>query len=403
MLLCRVSDFNPLFRLAAGLPDNLTQTLTSNNFVPQFRGFDIFGPAVVGPSQIQQAGIDINQRTSYSLQWTFTVQRELPSKHGVRSRLLAIAGTQAGAKRPAEQRAGRTGRGRSRAVPTRLCSMRPAPSSRPTSMWSATAFRWASSTTCRTPRSRTITRCSCALEKPFTERAFLADLLHLLQGDHATRRSSATRAASTAARIRPPQDSFNLRAERGLASFDTRQRLVNTVVYQLPFGRNQKFLRYGVRVEGSRRMGDFRHRHGAIRLPLHPNLRGDTAGVGAGTGGIFVRPNLRSGCRLAAAWRSAEHQRFFNTAAFAAPAAGTFGNVGRNTLIGPGFVNADAVVARHFRVKEGLDLQFRAEFFNTLNHPNFNLVGRILNDPTFGQVLSQFDPRQLQFGLKLTF
>ncbi len=70
------SDFNGLFRLAAGLPDNLIQTLTSNNFVPQYRGFDIFGPAVVGPVQIQQAGIDLNQRTSYSLQWSFTIQRE---------------------------------------------------------------------------------------------------------------------------------------------------------------------------------------------------------------------------------------------------------------------------------------------------------------------------------------
>src|SRR3954447_14196807 len=74
------SDLNPLFRLAAGLPNNLAQTLTSNNFVPQFRGYDIFGPAVVGPTQIQQAGIDLNQRTSYSLQWTFTIQREIGHK-----------------------------------------------------------------------------------------------------------------------------------------------------------------------------------------------------------------------------------------------------------------------------------------------------------------------------------
>jgi hypothetical protein len=63
----------------------------------------------------------------------------------------------------------------------------------------------------------------------------------------------------------------------------------------------------------------------------------------------------------------------------------------------------DAVVTRHFRISEGIDLQFRAEFFNSLNHPNYSLVGRILNDPTFGQVLSQFDPRQLQFGFKLTY
>src|SRR6267143_3985805 len=74
---------------SSDLPDNLAQTLTSNNFVPQFRGFDIFGPAVVGPIQIQQAGIDINQRTSYSLQWTFTVQRELRRKMVVEAGYMA--------------------------------------------------------------------------------------------------------------------------------------------------------------------------------------------------------------------------------------------------------------------------------------------------------------------------
>jgi hypothetical protein len=60
-------------------------------------------------------------------------------------------------------------------------------------------------------------------------------------------------------------------------------------------------------------------------------------------------------------------------------------------------------MARSVRLAEKLKLQFRAEFFNAFNHPNYNLVGRIVNDPTFGQVLSQFDPRQLQFGLKLIF
>jgi hypothetical protein len=49
-------------------------------------------------------------------------------------------------------------------------------------------------------------------------------------------------------------------------------------------------------------------------------------------------------------------------------------------------------------------MQLRAEFFNIANHPNYNTVGRIINDPaTFGRVLSQLDPRQIQLGMKLQF
>jgi hypothetical protein len=71
------NDLNPLFRLAAGLPRNIAQTLNSDNFIPRFRSFDVFGPAAVGPVQIQAAGIDLFQRTSYSIQWNMTVQRQV--------------------------------------------------------------------------------------------------------------------------------------------------------------------------------------------------------------------------------------------------------------------------------------------------------------------------------------
>jgi hypothetical protein len=201
----------------------------------------------------------------------------------------------------------------------------------------------------------------------------------------------------------PAQDSFNLRAERGLASFDARHRLVNTVVYHLPFGRNQRYLRHGL---ASKVFGGWETSGIATMqsgFPFTINLRGDSAGVGAGTGGIFVRPIALPGVD----WRLADSQkstaRMFNAAAFLAPSAGAFGNLGRNTIIGPSFVNVDMVVARYITLREGVKLQFRAEVFNALNHPNFSLVGRILNDPTFGQALSQFDPRQLQFGVKLTY
>ena len=175
------------------------------------------------------------------------------------------------------------------------------------------------------------------------------------------------------------------------------------MVYQLPFGRDKRFLRYGL---ASKILGGW-ETSGILTLqsgfPFTLNLKGDTAGVGAGTGGIFVRPNAVPGADWQLTGSQQSTSRYFNTAAFTMPAAGTFGNVGRNTIIGPGLFNMDMVLSRYARLKEGVNLQFRAEFFNGFNHSNYNLVGRIVNDPTFGQILSQLDPRQLQFGLKLTF
>jgi hypothetical protein len=201
----------------------------------------------------------------------------------------------------------------------------------------------------------------------------------------------------------PPQDSFNLREERGLAYFDTRHRMVNTFVWDLPFGRDRRFLTSGL---ASKILGGWQTA-GILALqtgfPFTLNLKGDTAGVGAGTGGIYVRPNLVYGADpvLSGSDRNAAH--FFNTAAFATPAAFTFGNLGRNTIIGPGLVNLDFTLAKSLRITEAVRVQFRAEAFNFFNHPNFNLVGRIVNDATFGQVQSQLDPRQLQFGVKVIF
>jgi hypothetical protein len=63
----------------------------------------------------------------------------------------------------------------------------------------------------------------------------------------------------------------------------------------------------------------------------------------------------------------------------------------------------DLVLQKSIYITERARLQIRAEFFNALNHPNYSIVGRILNDPAFGTVQSQLDPRQIQFGGKLVF
>jgi hypothetical protein len=83
------------------------------------------------------------------------------------------------------------------------------------------------------------------------------------------------------------------------------------------------------------------------------------------------------------------------------PPYGTFGNAGRNILTGPGFSSVDVSVIKNTPIREGLTLQFRAEFFNLLNRSNFNLPDSFLGSPAFGRILSAGTPRRVQFGLKL--
>ena len=87
-----------------------------------------------------------------------------------------------------------------------------------------------------------------------------------------------------------------------------------------------------------------------------------------------------------------------------AGADGTFGNVGRNTVIGPGITNWDFSTLKDFHFTEGKYLQFRFEAFNILNHPIWGDPDTYFPDNTFGKIRStRIDMRQLQFGLKFVF
>jgi hypothetical protein len=97
---------------------------------------------------------------------------------------------------------------------------------------------------------------------------------------------------------------------------------------------------------------------------------------------------------------------FFDTACFAAPAAGELGNASRTPLSGPDFINTDFSAIKHFALpREGMRLDFRAEFFNLFNHAQFGLPGADFNSPaTFGAInYTVNNPRVIQFALKLAF
>jgi hypothetical protein len=101
--------------------------------------------------------------------------------------------------------------------------------------------------------------------------------------------------------------------------------------------------------------------------------------------------------------------QYFNPAAFLSPASGTYGNVGRDVLVGPGLASLDLSVLKDTAVTEKLRLQFRAEAFNLLNRANFGTPNAVVFSsastvpaPTAGVVTStSTTSRQIQFGLKL--
>jgi len=199
---------------------------------------------------------------------------------------------------------------------------------------------------------------------------------------------------------------FNLRADRGLANFDVRNVGVINGVYALPFGPGKTFLHDsrgfgGALVSGWTLNTIITAQGGFPFTPLlsyNPSNNGDTKNP--------VRPFVNPAFTGSAIIGSPN--QWFNPAAFLAPpaASGFYGNLGRDTLLGPGLVTWDMSLLKDTRIRERATLQFRAEFFNLLNHANFNTPSMVTFtpavSPTAGLITStSTTSRQIQFGLKL--
>ena len=117
--------------------------------------------------------------------------------------------------------------------------------------------------------------------------------------------------------------------------------------------------------------------------------------------GTNNRPNRRGDGLLGADRRSI--QRWFDTSAFTIPDPYTYGNAGRNILIGPRFRNMDVKVGKNFAFTEHKRLEFRCEMFNFSNTPHFSNPNPNINLPQVGKITSAGAPRQIQFGLKFVF
>jgi len=213
-----------------------------------------------------------------------------------------------------------------------------------------------------------------------------------------------------------PQNSYCIRCDRGLSSFDTRNRLVVAPLYELPVGKG-KLLNINNRaidaiIGGWQAGGIFTIQGG---IPESVTLGGKDQSV---TQSTYDRPNATGVSSVAS---NPSPAGWYNRGAFVLEPSGQFGNVGRDTLIAPGIVTVNAEVHKNFRMpyNEHHQLQFRAEAFNAFNHPNFGQPSAniLAGSPIPGQpanaayggfgvistLASGIPMRQLQLGLKYTF
>ena len=175
---------------------------------------------------------------------------------------------------------------------------------------------------------------------------------------------------------------------------------VASFVYQLPIGPNQRWLREGPmsQVAGNWQISgfftaqsglpiDFTSSGALLRAPGNTQ-RPDASGT----------PTVLGGVGPGNPW--------FDTSVFSAPAAGVWGNVGRNSLLdGPGYVNLDASIAKLFSLPRGIKGEARADIFNATNTPHFDRPNGVLGNANFGQITTVIgnNERTMRFGFRLMF
>jgi len=188
-----------------------------------------------------------------------------------------------------------------------------------------------------------------------------------------------------------PRDSYNFKEEYSAADYDRRHIFVASYIYPLPFWQRPDAW-YKQAFGGWQLSGVTALQTGR---PLNLGIQGDVAGIGQ----AGQRPNLIGDWTI----DSGTARRWFNPAAFGNPPAGTFGNLGRNALTGPGANNWDVSLQKLFRFNEQTNLEFRAEIYNAPHHFSYFGVATTVGATNFGQVTSATDPRIFQLGLRLAF
>ena len=188
-------------------------------------------------------------------------------------------------------------------------------------------------------------------------------------------------------------DPFNFDSDKGDADLDRRHTFVANMVYQLPL-----FKQWGKAAEyilGDWQLNTIASYFGST--PIDITTGANTLGTASAVG---QRPNY-TGAPLYL--HTSDNTFHLNPAAFARPAPGQLGTLGKGAVRGKPITNIDFSLSKNFRFKERYRFQFRAEFFNVFNHPNFVGFDTDIRNSTFGTLNTITTPREIQLGFKFNF
>lgn len=372
------------------VPNVFPETNQSDNFVPSINGFD-FPPAVLGKTTVSFASLDPHAPAQYLQQWSYTIEKSLPGNMVVEAGYQGSRGfhlQRAHLVNNAPPGPGPLGQRRpfktipfveGTVLPSNITVANNAFPVSTVNVLENTARSWYDAGWVN------------------VRRRYYKGLSLLANYTFAKNLTDAPDFRSAMFESSIPQDNSNLAAEKG-PGCDLRHRLSVSVVYDLPALSHDGGLLQQV-TKGWRVSSIFQAQTG---FPLTISVFGDTANAGTVLGENPVRANYTGLPVFGPGTHTAE--RWFNAAAFAAPPAYQFGNIGRNTVYGPGMQMLDMAVERQFKLTESAQFQVRVELFNALNHVNLGTPDRFVNTPQFGTITMADTPgRQAQLSARFTF
>jgi hypothetical protein len=186
---------------------------------------------------------------------------------------------------------------------------------------------------------------------------------------------------------------FNARAYRGVSDFNVPHRMVANFVWQLPSPKSG----LASAILGGWETSGIINLQSGFPLNISSGEDNSLTGVGNDNADVVSKPGYTSGSK------ADRINKWFTTEAFRTNREGTFGNAGRNILIGPKTFDVTAAAHKSFRLTEHVKLQYRAEFFNALNHTNLNNPGTTVTTSSFGRITGAREPRIIQMALRLSF